>query len=89
MAALKKIREVNLKMRLLKDLGNLVVSSSVKFEGCAPKIVGGVGFFRVTVVFKKSRKVGTFMIPTSNLANGTTIYLGCYIKSFKKVGIVF
>ena len=43
---LKKNWEANLKIRLLEDLHNLVVSVCAKFEGCAAKTVG-VGFLKV------------------------------------------
>ena len=45
--------EKNSKIRLLKDLCSLVVSVPAKFEGCAAKNVGGVGFLRVTGFSKK------------------------------------
>ena len=41
-------------MRLLEDLSYLVVSVPAKFEGCAVKIVAGVGFFSVTGFFEKA-----------------------------------
>ena len=50
---LRKIREANSKFRILEDLCNLVASVCAKFEGCAAKTVGEVGFLRVTV-FKKA-----------------------------------
>ena len=37
--------EGNSKIRLLEALCNLVVSVCAKFEECATKTVGGVGFF--------------------------------------------
>ena len=42
------------KIGLLEDLCNLVVSVCAKFEGCAAKTVGGVGFLRVTGFSKKA-----------------------------------
>ena len=44
-AVIKKFWEANSKIRLLESLRNLVVSVCVKFEECAVKTVGGVGFF--------------------------------------------
>ena len=42
----KKNWEANSKIRLQEDLYNLVFSFCAKFEGCAAKTVGGVGFAR-------------------------------------------
>ena len=52
-AVLKKFWEANSKIRLLEALCNLVVSVCAKFEECAAKTVGGVGFLRVTGFSKK------------------------------------
>ena len=40
----KKISESNSRIWLLEDLCNIVVSVCAKFEECAAKTVGGVGF---------------------------------------------
>ena len=50
----KKNLKANSKIRLLEALCNLVVSICAKFEGCAAKIVGEVGFLRVTGFSKKA-----------------------------------
>ena len=47
------MRKANSKIRLLEDICDLVVSVSAKFEGCAVKTVGGVGFLRVIDFEKK------------------------------------
>ena len=84
-AGLKKIWGPNSKIGLLEDLSNLVVSIPAKFEGCAAKIVGGVGFFSVTGFFQKSTianfhlTVASMTKATSNFANRTTTNLECYI----------
>ena len=54
MAVIIKHWEANSKIWLLEYLTNKVVSVSDKFEGCATKIVGGVGLFSVTGFFEKA-----------------------------------
>ena len=49
----KKNWEASLKIWLLEDLRNLVGNARAKFEGCAAKTVGGVGFLRVTRFSRK------------------------------------
>ena len=67
------------------------MSVCAKFEGCAAKTIGEVGFLRVTVFFKKSTiakfrlTVPSLMVQTLKLANMTRNALGYCILKFDKV----
>ena len=70
MVVRKKFWEANSKIRLLEDFCNLVGSIWVKFQGCAAKTVGGVGFLTVTGFSKKA-----LLLNCASWLNGTTFKL--------------